>query len=66
MLGPGASVTTESPNKKRIPCKDKREKTLETLIRVKESIQEPDNPIKWAIEDIIPDEKKFKINTYTI
>ena len=28
MAGPGASVTTESPDKQRIPCRDKSNKSF--------------------------------------
>ena len=53
----GSSITTVSPDKERIPREIKRKKISETLIKVKESIQEPDNPIKRVKEDIIIDEK---------
>ena len=42
----GESITTVSPDKERIPHKIKIKKNSETLIKVKESIQEPDNPSK--------------------
>ena len=48
MTRPGASVTTVSPDKQRFPSKIKRKKISETFIKGKESIQEPDNPIKRA------------------
>ena len=57
MSVPVASVTTESPDKQRIPCKDKRNKTSENLIKGQEIIQEPDNPSKSVKEDCIPDEE---------
>ena len=59
MSRPGASVTNVSPGKQHISCKDKRNKTSETLIKGKESIQQPDNPSKRAKEDSIPDEKNL-------
>ena len=55
MSRPGASVMIVSPDKQRFPCKIKRKKILETLIKGRESIQEPDNPSKRAKEDIITD-----------
>ena len=58
MYIPVASVTAVFTDKKHIPHKDKIKKTLETLIKGKESIQEPDNTSKRAKEDIVPDEKK--------
>ena len=57
MSRPRASVTTKSPYKQRITCKNKR-KTSETLIKGKESSQYPDNPGKKAKDDSIPDEEK--------
>ena len=59
MSRPGASVTTASPEKQRITCKYKRNKTSENLIKVKESIQEPENPSKRAKEDSITDGKNI-------
>ena len=65
--GHGASVSSEPPYKQRIPCKNKRKNTPETSIKGKESIQEPDNPIKRAKEDSISDvEKNPNKNTCTI
>ena len=55
----GASITTVSPDKERIPRKIKRNKVSENLIKVKESIQEPDNPSKRAKVDSIIDEKNI-------
>ena len=57
MSRPGASLTNVLLDKQRISRKDKRKKTLETLIKGKEIIQESDNPSKRAEEDSIPDGK---------
>ena len=54
----GASVSSESPDKQRIPHKNKTKNTFDTSIKVKESIQEPENPSKRAKEDSIPDVEK--------
>ena len=48
MSGPGESVTSEFLYKKRILRKNKIKKTLDTSIKGKESIQEPENPSKRA------------------
>ena len=48
MYRPGEIVTTVFPDKQRFPCKIKRKKISETLIKGKESIQEPYNPSKRA------------------
>ena len=67
MSGPGSSVTTESPDKQRIPCKYKRKKTSKFFIKGKEIIQEPNNPSKREKENSITDEEKHNTrNTYTI
>ena len=58
MSGHGASVSGESPYKQRIPCKNKRNNSLNTLIKRKEIIQEIYNPSKSSKEDIIPDLEK--------
>ena len=58
MPGPGASVTTESLDKQSIPRNYKGNKTSETLIKWKESIQEPDNPSKREKWDSIPHEEQ--------
>ena len=63
----GASVTTVSSDKQRIPRKIKRKKTSETLIKGKYIIQEPDNPSKRPKENSITGEKNIIIkNTSTI
>ena len=46
MSRPGASVTTVSQDKQRIPFKDKRKKTSKILIKGNETIQEPDTQVK--------------------
>ena len=51
----GKSVSSVTPDKQRIPRNNKRKKTSDTSIKVKESIQEPCNPSKGAKEDSIPD-----------
>ena len=63
MSGPGASVTTESPEKQRITRMNRRKKTLDTLIKGKEIIQELYNPSKREKEDSIPDEEKHNKKT---
>ena len=59
MSRPGENIRTVSPDKERIPRKIKRI-FLETLIKGKEIIQEPDNSGKREKEDSIIDEKKEK------
>ena len=59
MSGNGASVTSEFPDKQRINRKNKIKKTLDTLIKGKESIQEPENPGRREKEDSIPDEENM-------
>ena len=54
----GASITTVSPYKERIPHKIKK-KSPENLIKRKESIQEPNKSSKKAKVDSIIDEKKI-------
>ena len=54
---PRASMKTVLPDKQRFPRKIKRNKFSETMIRGKDSIQEPDNPSKGAKEESITDEK---------
>ena len=46
MSKPGSSVITVLPDKQRIPRNIKIKKISETLIKEKESIQEPDKPSK--------------------
>ena len=58
MSGHGASVPKESPDKQRIPRKNKINNTLDTSIKGKESIQETWNPSKMEKEDSIPDIEK--------
>ena len=47
-----------TPYQQRIPSKNKRKKTSDTLITQKETIQEPVNPSKSSKEDTIPDVEK--------
>ena len=54
MSGHRESLSNVTPNKQRIPCKNKRTKTSETLITRKETIQEPVSPSKRAQEGTIP------------
>ena len=61
-----ASITTVSLDKERIPCKIKRKRIPKTLIKGKESIQEPDNPSKMENEDSTIDEKNIKKSTSKI
>ena len=61
MSGHVESVSIATPDKKRIPRKNKRKKTSDTLIEGKESIQESHNQSKRSKEDSIPDvENKIK------
>ena len=46
MSGHGESVSSVTLDKQRIPRKNKRKNTSDTLVRGKESIQVPDNPSK--------------------
>ena len=55
MSGHGSIVSGESPDKQRIPCKNKINNTSYTSIKGKESVQVLDNPNKMAKEDSIPD-----------
>ena len=55
MYGHGASVSSESPNKQYITCKNKINNNSDTSIKGKESIQVPDNPSKMLKEYGIPD-----------
>ena len=48
MSGHRESASSVTPDKKHIPHKNKGKKTSDTSIKVKESIQEPDNLIKTA------------------
>ena len=48
MSGHVESVSSLTPYQQRIPRKNKRKKTSDTLIARKETIQEPVNPIKRA------------------
>ena len=57
-----SSITTVSPDKERIPCKIKRKKMPDILIKGKDSIQEPENPSKRAKVDSIIDEKIYNNN----
>ena len=43
MSGNGESLSSVTPDKQRIPRKNKIKKTSDTSIKGKESIQEPDN-----------------------
>ena len=55
MSGHGASVSSESLDKQRIPRKNKINNTSDTHIKGKYNIQEIDNPSKREKEDSIPD-----------
>ena len=62
----GESLSSITPDKRRITRNNKRKKTPDTLIKVKEIIKEPENPSKRTKEDSIPDvENKIK-NTPTV
>ena len=60
MYGHGSSVSSKSPDKQLIPCKNKINDTSDTQIKGKESIQELDNPSKSSKQDSIPDVEKKK------
>ena len=63
----GEILTSVTPDKQRIPRKNKRKKTPYTYIKGKEVIQEPDNPSKRAKDDSIPDvEKLVKKNLHRL
>ena len=49
------SVSSITPDKQRIPCKNNRKKNPDTSITGKEIIQELENPSKRTKEDSIPD-----------
>ena len=67
MSRPGENVMTVLPDKQRFPFNIKRKKVSETLIKGKESIQEPENRSKREKEDSIPNiEKSSKKNTSTV
>ena len=55
MYGHGESLSSVTPDQQRIPCKNKRKKTSDSLIMIKHPIQEPVNPRKKAKEDTITD-----------
>ena len=48
MSGHGESLSSITPDKQRIPRKNKRKNTSDTSIKGKESFQEPDSPSKRA------------------
>ena len=54
----GASITTVSPDRDRIPREIKKKKISEILITGNKITQEPDNPSKKAEVDSSIDEKK--------
>ena len=59
MSGHVESVSSLTPYQQRIPRKNKRKKTSDTLITRKETIQEPVNTSKWAKYDNITDLEKL-------
>ena len=59
MYGHRESLSSITPDKQHIHHKNKINKTSETLIKGKESIQKPDDPSKRAKEASIPDVKKM-------
>ena len=60
------SLQSVTPDQQRILRQNKGKKTAGTSITVKESIHKPDNPVKSAKDDSIPDVEKIVKNTYTI
>ena len=54
MSGYIESLSSVTPDQQRIPRENKRNKTSDTLIMRKETIQEPVNPSKSEKEDTIP------------
>ena len=59
MSGHGEILSSVTTDKQRIPRKKKGNKTPDTFIKGKESIQKPDNPSKRAKESSIPDVEKM-------
>ena len=59
MSGHGESLLSVTPDQQRITCNNNKNKTSDTLIMRKETIQEPVNPSKRAQEDTIPDVGKL-------
>ena len=59
MYGHGESLSSVTPDQKRIPYKNKRKKTSGNLIVTKETIQEPVNPSKLSKKDTITDVEKL-------
>ena len=59
MYGHEESLSSVTPDQQRMPCKNKIEKTSDTLIMIKYPIQEPVKPRKRAEEDTIPDVEKI-------
>ena len=59
----GESVPSVTPDKQRIPRKNRRKKTSDTPIKEKGSIQEQDSPNKRAKEDGITDVENIQIRT---
>ena len=59
MSGHRESLSSVTPDQKRIPCKNKRNKTSDTLITRKKTIQEPVNPSKSEKYDTITDVEKI-------
>ena len=63
MSGHRESLSSVTPDKQHIHRKNKINKTSDTLIKGKESIQKPDNPSKRAKEASIPDVEKMSKKT---
>ena len=58
MSGQGKSLSSVSPDILRIPRKNKRKKTPDTLIMIKKTIKEPVNPSKRAKRNTLTDVEK--------
>ena len=63
MYGHRESLSSVTPYKQHIHLKNKINKTSDTLIKGKESIQKTDNPSKRAKEASIPDVEKMSKKT---
>ena len=64
MYGNGESLSGVTPYQQRIPRNNKRNKTSDTLITKKETIQGPANPSKRARYYTKPDVEKVVLNKH--
>ena len=66
MFGHGESLSNVTPDKQLIPLNNKMKQDLNTSIKGKVSIQEPDKPSKISKQDSIPDVEKQKTKNSTV